>query len=72
MAAQTPPLRTPQLDTNAQPSGSSRSVADRANLRGPAMLQMSFHRDRMILTAAVGRLPEDDEQRDHGERRDHQ
>jgi hypothetical protein len=26
----------------------------------------------MILTAAVGRLPEDDEQRDYGECRDHQ
>jgi hypothetical protein len=50
----------------------SRSVSGCANVRGPATLQMSFYRDRMVLAAAVGRLLEDDEQRDHGERRDHQ
>src|ERR1700730_9695415 len=52
--------------------GSSRSVSRCANVRDPATLQMSFHRDRMTLIAAVGRLLEDDEQRDHSERRDHQ
>jgi len=31
-----------------------------------------FHHDRVIRAAPAGRLLEDDEQREHGERRDHQ
>ena len=41
-------------------------------LIAPAMLQMSFHRDRVILTVTVGRLLEHNKERDHRQRRDHQ
>ena len=34
--------------------------------------QISFHDERVVLAGTVGRLLEDDEQRDHDERRDHQ
>ncbi len=33
---------------------------------------MSFHDERVVFAAAIGRLLEDDEQWDHDERRDHQ
>ena len=43
----------------------------RLRIRRVAREEMSFHCERVIITAAV-RLPEDDKQRDHGECRDHQ
>src|SRR5712671_5505358 len=54
------------------PCGNSRSREYRPPARGGGPSgRHSFHGDRVIPTAA-GRLLEDEEQRDHGERRDHQ